>query len=180
MIKVRLTTNNPDINYELATRFYVEQNGNLTVKADTEVIAIHANGTWASVSVDNTNNYKSKLTPEMVSGSWPNVLDDSLIYDCRGAGYIAGVTNFNVGNVSDALSACGLPQRRENLTLLVDPSLYNRLYDQHELDQTRDSIKWHLFTIEVSPVDQNLSKGSLDTLIRHTNGKTIKLITREF
>lgn len=182
MIRVVMTDNKSPETYKAGTKFAVDRGtGNLSVYNDSkEEIAVHAHGTWASVSVDNTQNYADKLTPEMVSGEWPTVFSDSNVYDCRGTSYIRGVTTFSVENVCEALRACGLSQRRENLTLLIDPSLFNRLDDRSELDNTKEGTKWHRFNIEVNPVDQDLTKGFLDTLIWHTSGKTIKLITREF
>lgn len=182
MIRVVMTDNKPVETYKTGTKFGIHQGtGNLSVYNDAkEEIAVHAHGTWASVSVDNSQKYVDKLTSEMVSGEWPDVTDDSLIYDCRGTSYFGGVTNFNVNNVTSALSACRLPERRENLTLLIDISLYNRLEDNYELNRKPEGTTWHRFNIEINPVDQDVSKGFLNTLIRHTSGKTIKLITREF
>lgn len=182
MIRVVMANNKPDQIYESGTKFQINSsNGNLAVSDNNDnCIATHVHGHWASVSVDNTQNYVDKLTPEMVSGEWPTVFDDSSTYDCSGTGFINGITNFCVANVADALSACRLSQRREDITLLVDVSLFNRLEDRFELNRKPDETTWHRFKIEINPTEQDFRKGFLDTLIRHSNGKVIKLITREF
>lgn len=182
MIRVVMIDSKPAEIYKAATKFKINSaNGNLHVSNDTgEDVAVHVHGTWASVSVDNTRNYVDKLTPEMVSGEWPTVFDDSSTYDCSGTNFVNKVTNFCVANVANALSACRLSQRREDITLLVDISLFNRLEDSYQLNRKPDGTTWHRFKIEISPTEQDLRRGFLDTLIRHSSGKVIKLITREF
>ena len=51
MIQVR-NLDNTWIVYKNANRFFVESNGDLTVKANTDIVAVHARGHWASISVD--------------------------------------------------------------------------------------------------------------------------------
>lgn len=182
MIRVVMTDNKPDQIYQSGTKFQINpSNGNLTVNNDSDTcIATRVHGHWASVSVDNTQNYVDKLTPEMVSGEWTDVVDQSQTYDTRGTSFIDGVTNFCVSTVTEALNCFKLSSRRENLTLLIDVSLYNRLEDSYEFIRKPDGVTWHRFNIEINPVDQDASSGFLNTLIRHTSGKTVKLITREY
>lgn len=68
MIRVVMADNKPVETYKTGTKFTVHQStGNLSVYNDAkEEIAVHAHGTWASVSVDNTQNSVDKPTPPEV------------------------------------------------------------------------------------------------------------------
>lgn len=147
-----------------ATRWTIDNSGNLNLHSDTECLATFPHGKWSAV-------FRETVKPE----------DDTLVYDCTGTSFIPGITDLTPSNVHEAIRNCRMPkERREEYTLLLDVSLYNRLDDRNEIDRYRGQVTWHRFNVQVSQEDRQLDHGVLETKIRHENGEIIRLLTREY
>jgi hypothetical protein len=177
MIVVKLMTNEPNVKYENAHRFYIEQNGNLTIKDDVEIIAVHASATWASVAVEKTE-YLDKLSPSMVNGVWDNTQHP--MFDASGTSFIVGVTNFTAENVYDAIKYNQIPGKKETLTIQLDVSVYNRLDDCNLIDHRQTGPEFNKMKVEINPKASDLRSGVVDSKITNCNGKCVVLRTREF
>ena len=112
----------------------------------------------------------------MVSGMFLN----ELVYDASDESYIAGVTNFNIDNVYKALNTAHFQGKKENLTIQMDVSVYNRLDDQNLIDHRSAVQELKKMKVEINPVAANLSNGVIESRITNSDGKYVILRTREF
>jgi hypothetical protein len=108
------------------------------------------------------------------------VVSQGLVYDVSGTAFVAGVTNFTVENLFDALDLVWCNGRdAEDFRMTTHTALFMRFRKCNLLDCDING-QWSLQGMPVSESLLGKAGGVFDSLIQHSNdGRQVILRTRE-